>query len=756
MKIASKKSRIIALVLVVMLLLSTFAGCVPGNENSESNDNTGDNSGNNSNDNTSDDNQSDDNTGSGNNDGTHTCVFGNWEVIKEPTTDTDGLQERKCECGNVEKKVIPASGKEYVILYRNLNNAEYPSPNGYNSTDGLLELPHPEADGYKFIGWYTASIGGDLVDYIPKGSTGDFILYAHWELVTYDITYKNVPNNTNPTSYNIESKIKLETPKWSGLVFTHWSDEEGNVYTPSINITALPEKMTGDLILTANWKVLRNIATPAADNATMYSDFSSEDGYLFFYYHLGTIQHVVLDSNDELTNNLYYKYEGVPINYSLSQTVSIGKETANSISNTISESISQSIATESSMNFAKTSGTNWNSEIGSSIGTETSAEVDAGVAKASTSVTATIEAKLGVGGSSGTSEGWGSSVSTQNETTSENSKTVSSSLAYMEEISTTKEESISVSADQPSGYYAYVHAGNIEVHAVVIYDIETGYLYMNTYSYLNNMHTMVMYYPDVASLSTPAVDSLDFTIPEEEIVNMIESSYYVKYDANGGQGTMPTTMHSIDGTEQLANNEFTKEGCIFAGWKLETDDGVQILLDGQSVTNLAKPLQTITLKAIWEGDPTYDKDVVYTLTTKSGTVSQYTAGVRPGINYTAKIEYRNRTADSIEIKITWTTTRTNGWTSYGQNVKLSIGSVTSGTINLVSFNGWGQNSSNKTSTKDTGWMTVSLNTRDATTIGLKVQYWQTNSNGVDMSNNSYDPTKAINTTWTIDIPAAKY
>ena len=87
-------------------------------------------------------------------------------------------------------------------------------------------------------------------------------------------------------------------------------------------------------------------------------------------------------------------------------------------------------------------------------------------------------------------------------------------------------------------------------------------------------------------------------------------------------------------------------------------------------------------------------------------------------------------------------------------MKLSVGSVTSGKINLVSYNGWGQNSSNKTSTKDTGWMTVSLDTADATTIGLKVQYWQTNASGSDMTNSS-DPTKALNTTWTLDIPAAK-
>ena len=754
MKASAKNTRIIALILVVVMCLGIIVGCVPNIDNGDNTGNSGNtNQGNNdSNDNSGNNNA---NVGGGENendpDAPHTCSFGDWIIVKEPTNEVDGLKERKCECGKVEQQVIKASGSEYFIIYRNLKSADYPEQNGYNSSEGLLDLPQPEAEGYIFIGWYTASVGGDLIDYIPKGSNTDYVLYAHWDTVTYEITYKNVPNNTNPTTYTIESKLKLETPKWSGLEFTHWSDEDGNIYEPDENITALPENMYGDLILTANWKVLRNIATPAGEGAELKTSFVGEDGFLYFFYDLGTIEHVILD---EINPDMYYKYEGLPITLTLSKTVSVSEEKAESVAQTVSKSISSTSSWAGTKSFSETESENWNKHLGGSL----EAEIGSGKLLKKVcnySVKGKIESSKDWGWEGSETNGWTNSMSGSSGETDTTSNTVSTSIAYKEEITSEINESITISEDLPSGYYAYVHAGNIRVIAVLSYEISTGCLYLNTYSRLDNMHAMMMYYPTVNELNNPSVEGLDFTIPEDEIVSMIENSYYVKYDANGGDGTMPTTLHSVDGNEKLAKNAFTKTGSLFVGWKLETEDGVKMFLDEEAVTNIGVPLETVTLKAVWTSDPEYDKDVVYTLTTKSGTVSQYTAGVRPGINYTAKIEYRNRTADSIEIKITWTTTRTNGWTSYGQNVKLSVGSVTSGTINLVSFNGWGQNSSNKTSTKDTGWMTVSLNTRDATTIGLKVQYWQTNSNGADMSNSSYDPTKAINTTWTLDIPACK-
>ena len=665
----------------------------------------------------------------------HVCVFSDWEIVKEPTTSQNGLRERRCECGEVEQEVIEASNTEYYIQYRNLKSAAYPEETGYNSKDGLLNLPQPEAVGYTFVGWYTASIGGELVDYIPEGSTKNYILYAHWELISYEITYKNVPNNTNVTSYDIEDKVRLETPKWSGLVFTHWSDNNGNTYLPEENITFMPEKMSGDLVLTANWKVLRNVATPASADATLYQAFSGEDGFLYFYYDLGTIEHVVLDN---IHPDMYYKYEGLPLNLTLSKTVSISEEKAESTARTISQSVSSTASFSSSNNWAfENSRTkDWGGSASIKIG------------KDSHLVNGTIGGHYGQSNTSSSSFGFATGIDISSGSSSSSSNTVSSSLSYKKEITSEVTENISINADLPSGYYAYVHAGNIRVIAIVFYEVATGNFYLNTYSILDNMHSMIMYYADVNQLNNPSVEGLDFTIPKEEILNFIDNSYYVVYDANGGTGTMEPTLHSIDGTERLAENKFTKEKSLFAGWELTTASGVKILLDGQSVTNLGKAKEVVVLKALWERDSIPDPDTIFSATTKSGTLSS-----SPKITYTATIEYRNRTADSVEIRIVWKSTIGRGYYNvYGQNFNFSVDSAKSGNVQVAKFNAWGSAaSSDRTATGTSGWVKVSLNTTSATTLNVKVYYWQTNSNNVDMY--KYDGTSCVNTTWTINIPA---
>ena len=521
--------------------------------------------------------------------------------MKNATNTEDGLRERMCACGETQQRVIPASKKEYTISYNNLKSADYPTPNGYNSNEGLLNLPKPESVGYKFIGWYTASIGGDLVDYIPKNSTQDYVLFAHWELITYDITYKSVPNNTNPTSYDIEDKLKLQTPEWSGLMFTYWSDEDGNIYTPEANITSLPEKITGDLILTAHWKVPQNIAVPAESGFQLYSDYSSEDGFIYFIYDIGTIENVVLDRSD-----LYNKQGNFSRDLTSSKTVTISEEVAKSIANTVSNSISKTDVWEETKDWAKTHTDTFNAQIGASIELENKV--------LTTGIKAKIEGLLNTGEEDSTTNGWTSSTGGSTTEDNTNSETISTSIAYKQEITSDTTVTYSISGDLPNGYYACVNAGNIRVIAVISYDISTGSLYLNTYTRLDNMHSMIMYYENVNQLNNPSVEGLAFEITEEietKILHTVKNSYYVKYDANGGTGNMPTTMHFVGAEERLPNNTFTRDNYKFVGWELETDDGIQSLQDGQMINNLANPLETVTLKAKWEYALSYVRDGDY-------------------------------------------------------------------------------------------------------------------------------------------------
>ena len=433
---------------------------------------------------------------------------------------------------------------------------------------------------------------------------------------TYTITYIDAPAHNNPTTYTPNDYIKLQRPIWNGLSFSHWTDQQGNV------VTEIPQGTTGNIVLTANWKVLRNLATPSEDNTEFYNAFAGDDGFVYFFYDLGTIEHVVLD---EINPSLYYKSEGVSLNMTLNKTVSISEETAKSIANIVSTSISSTTAWEKTKNWASTHTENWNTQFGGSIGGEN------GFAKL---LGLKIEGHHNFGGEDSTTKGWASSTSGSTSQGETNENTISTALAYKQEITSEITENYYINEALPSGYYACVHAGNVRVFAVISYEIETGCLYLNAYSRLDNMHSMVMYYENVNQLNNPSTEGLDFEISEErknEIVNLINNSYYVKYLPNGGTGTMHTSIHTIDKEEKLPKNEFTREGYVFKGWGIKVMPGVEVLLftDEQSVINIAEAGKTVTLHALWE-------PVAYTIhyDANGGT------GTMPATSHSANVEYQ--------------------------------------------------------------------------------------------------------------------
>ncbi|MBR2381084.1 MAG: hypothetical protein IKA84_01140 [Clostridia bacterium] len=142
------------------------------------------------------------------------------------------------------------------------------------------------------------------------------------------------------------------------------------------------------------------------------------------------------------------------------------------------------------------------------------------------------------------------------------------------------------------------------------------------------------------------------------------------------------------------------------------------------------------------------ENVVYTITTKTGTLSS-----SPKITYSAVIEYRNRTANSVEIRVRWTTTIAKYYyTRYGQMYNFTINSAKSSNVKVLSFDSWKSSSSSaRSSTGTSEWMTVYLNTASATAISMQIYYWQFNSNNLDMY--KYDGTECVNKTWTLNIPA---
>lgn len=80
--------------------------------------------------------------------------------------------------------------------------------------------------------------------------------------------------------------------------------------------------------------------------------------------------------------------------------------------------------------------------------------------------------------------------------------------------------------------------------------------------------------------------------------------YKVRFDANGGTGTMADQSHTYDRKQALTANAFAREGYRFTGWNTRGDGKGKAFTDKQSVSNLlAHDDATGVLYAQWERLP---------------------------------------------------------------------------------------------------------------------------------------------------------
>lgn len=78
------------------------------------------------------------------------------------------------------------------------------------------------------------------------------------------------------------------------------------------------------------------------------------------------------------------------------------------------------------------------------------------------------------------------------------------------------------------------------------------------------------------------------------------NTYTVKYNANGGSGTISDSSHTYDTAKTLNANTFTKTGYTFLGWSTSSTATTAQYTDKQSVKNLtATNGGTVTLYAVW-------------------------------------------------------------------------------------------------------------------------------------------------------------
>ncbi|MDO4369126.1 MAG: BspA family leucine-rich repeat surface protein [bacterium] len=174
-----------------------------------------------------------------------------------------------------------------------------------------------------------------------------------------------------------------------------------------------------------------------------------------------------------------------------------------------------------------------------------------------------------------------------------------------------------------------------------------------------------------ASISNDSLVTGNITSDTICTVTYKVSNYTVKYDNNGGTGTMEDSIFQYDSDSKLRKNTFTKEGYTFAGWSTSLGGKVKYT-DEASVRNLSTG-GTITLYAVWN-------------------INKYKVSVNV-INGTSDakekiVEHNTSTAFKITPNTGYglpTVSCTNGISASISNDSLVTGNITSDTVCTVTY-----------------------------------------------------------------------
>lgn len=160
-----------------------------------------------------------------------------------------------------DQDVVKKDTKLYALWTRQQIVITLDEGNGSSSQitgpygDEIGTLPKVERNGYRFLGWYSKSEGGESIHEQMK-LTSDRTIYAHFEAITYFITYdlqQGINANDNPTQYTAETEdIVIANPHKVGYVFEGWSDEKQPI--PTVRYV-LRKGSTDNRNLVAHWSI---------------------------------------------------------------------------------------------------------------------------------------------------------------------------------------------------------------------------------------------------------------------------------------------------------------------------------------------------------------------------------------------------------------------------------------------------------------------------------------------------------------------
>jgi len=512
------------------------------------------------------------------------------------------------------------------------------NPATYTVNTATFSLSDPTRNSYTFAGWTWSGQNTPTKSVtITQGSTGNKSFTAHWTPVDYTISY-TLNNGTlpsgYPTTYNIESAVTLVNPTRSHYTFAGWTWSGQS--TPQTSVT-IPAGSTGNRSYTANWTPTPYTITYKLNNGTLPSGTSNPDSYTIEsanftlvnptrtgYTFAGwtwsgqsTPQMTVTISRGS-TGNRTYTANWTPVTYTITYDLDYGtlpSGIVNPTSYTIESAlIGLNNPTRNCYTFAGWTGT------GHSTPTKTvtiprGSTGDRSYTAHWTPVTYTIDYELD-GGTLPSGHPTTYNIESAAVTLVNPTRSHYTFAGWTWSGQNTPRTSVTIPTGS-SGDKTYT-AHWTPVTYNISYSLDGGTLpsgHPTSYNIESASFTLANptrdYYAFAGwTWSGQTTPQTTVNIPhgstgdKSYTANWRPAVYSIRFDANGGAGSMPEQTGLVCGVAtNLDANAFTRLGHDFAGWSTAAN-GAAAYANGASVSNLAATDgAVVTLYAVWDPTP---------------------------------------------------------------------------------------------------------------------------------------------------------
>lgn len=450
--------------------------------------------------------------------------------------------------------------------------------------------------GYEFAGWAESANGSKVYsdgETYSMGLESSYTLYALWKPKTYSITYKlngGQTSESNKTTYDIESdSFSLVNPVREGYIFVGWS---GTGLDGNENLSVSVSTGTyGDLTFTANWKAIEYQITYDLDggqnNSGNPGTYTIEQlitllpptktGYTFKGWSDGGV--IAKGSTGEKTFTATWEISGYKINYNLNGGINhpSNPDEYNVDNDTITlkeptrvgytfKGWSDGGVIEHGSTGVKTFTASWEVityKIAYILGGGVNAPENSGTYTVEDVITLVPPTKAGY-----RFDGWSNGGLIEKGSTGDKEFTATWSIIDYK-----------ISYELNGGTN---HAKNPESYTVNSADIVLNEPTRPGYRFVG--------WSDGGTIPHGSTRDKTFVAQWEANSNTI------KYDPNGGNGTMSDSIMHTDESAKLSQNTYARTGYVFAGWA--TEQGGVVQYKDESLYTMGAESEVI-LYAVW-------------------------------------------------------------------------------------------------------------------------------------------------------------